>query len=66
MTDSIAFQTLCPVSRTMVTSVSTRREVRQLVERGLAIEVFCTRCAQLHRLDAAERQRLAQRLRSAD
>jgi hypothetical protein len=62
MTDTIAFQKRCPVSHATFTNVSTRRELRQLLKQGLAIEVFCTSCAQLHALDADERLRLSRLL----
>ena len=62
MSETIAFQKTCPVSHATFTNVSTRRALHQLLKQVLPIEVFCPSCAQLHALDAHERQRLSQLL----
>ena len=62
MKDAITLQKECPVSRTKLTHVMTRRELRQILKQDRAIEVFCTGCGRLHTLDADERQRLSRLL----
>jgi redox-regulated HSP33 family molecular chaperone len=62
MKATISFQKECPVSRETMTHVFTARELRQILKQDQAIEVFCASCAQLHTLDADERQKLSRLL----
>jgi redox-regulated HSP33 family molecular chaperone len=62
MRATISFQKECPVSRETTTHVLAGRELRRILKQDKAIEVFCARCAQLHSLDADERQKLSQLL----